>query len=1001
MDRSTLTRAALLACVLATATPTVASTFSLIPISASGVHEIVGNEIRLTGAGQQIEFEVRLSGWAPSTLKFWQVTLDASTYHNGVGDPLTVVLHPCSGSLQCFNEVGSGSLCGFPPPPGAGGNCAPANIDRTHPDWVHINEDFAIVSAAVTLAVPNFVYFAVLDPPEVTADDGTASYGGNLRLDVPAGAIGSYTISFINDIEESFMADQNNDSILPIILEPAVVTIRCDTAADCNDSNACTTDACDATGACANTPNFDAANFCCGPASGALTPLSDANDCTDDLCNADGSVTHPAFAEFTACGDPTNTECDNPDSCDGIGTCLGRFEPTTAACGSPTNTECDPADLCDGAGVCVINVAIEGAACGNATSTVCDDPDTCNGFGACIVNQTPDGTPCDDSLFCTQDERCNAGACANGTPRDCADLLTCTTDTCDDVTNKCVATLDPSRCLIGGVCFLEGALSPMNTCEECRTADATSAWSVRPDDSLCNDGNACTGTGRVGVGDDTCAAGICSGAPDPECNDQCAVAVDAVLGENFSDNSSTGPDDVEASCQLDSNGDVWFAYTAPCDGAVFVSSTGSLLAPSNDSVLSVYDACPGDGGTEIACDDDSGAGLNAALTFATTAGVRYLIRVAGFETNVGPIVLNLLPVDDCQIDGICYAKGDLDPENACLACIPELTSTQWSTRPEGSACGNGLDDECDSPDACDGAGLCELNFKPDGTACPDEIGGNICTMNLCASGLCTHPPEPPGLLCGNAGDTDCDDPDTCDGGGSCVSNFADTGFPCGDPTEKLCDNPDICDGTGGCLENLKPDGTACDDADLCTGTDICAAGACAGTSILEAPLLNPLSAHHLVVTPQPAGSPAPIAFFVTSPTDWPCLMDYVTVDHRLGDVSQRVFMLTDDWGEFILDDLDLFPSSTYHVFAECGAFRSEPAIVTMRMWGDVNGDGFTNVLDITIVVDMVKGIDTGFALESGDLFPCLSDGRLNVFDITASADAIRDVTYFCSPPCHP
>ena len=68
-------------------------------------------------------------------------------------------------------------------------------------------------------------------------------------------------------------------------------------------------------------------------------------------------------------------------------------------------------------------------------------------------------------------------------------------------------------------------------------------------------------------------------------------------------------DDAEASCQIDSNNDVWFVYTATCDGAVFMSTTGSQFAPSNDPVLSVYDACPGTGGVEIACDDDSGIDL--------------------------------------------------------------------------------------------------------------------------------------------------------------------------------------------------------------------------------------------------------------------------------------------------------------------------------------------------------------------------------------------------------
>ena len=134
-----------------------------------------------------------------------------------------------------------------------------------------------------------------------------------------------------------------------------------------------------------------------------------------------------------------------------------------------------------------------------------------------------------------------------------------------------------------------------------------------------SDGNPCTGTGRPGVGDDTCDEfGICAGEEDPECNDDCGFAIEAIEGTTASDNSGAGPDDDEASCQPDSNSDVWFIYTASCDGLVFVNTLGSLLQPSNDPVLSVYDAC---GGNEIACDDDSGVGVQAALNFEGTAGV--------------------------------------------------------------------------------------------------------------------------------------------------------------------------------------------------------------------------------------------------------------------------------------------------------------------------------------------------------------------------------------------
>lgn len=974
-----------------------AADFALVPIRASGTYEIVGNEIRLTGGGQRVLLHLRLSGWGPDDLKAWQARIDAATYASGLGEPVIPADQPCAARADCTKAFEKGSACSYPF--GVGGFCTPAYMDRSRTDFVHVLEADSVVTG-VGIASTSFLYFAVVSPPFVTVDIGQSGYGGALMLDVPFGAVGSYSIGFVEGPSESFMTNEAQDILAPQTYTNAIITVLCEQQTDCNDSNACTTDICGGDGLCANVPNFDDAVFCCNPESGALTTIDDGNECTDDICDTQtGVVTHPNVAEFAPCGDPFNSQCDNPDSCDGNGTCLARLEPATTACGDPTNTACNPADLCDGAGVCVENIATEGTPCGDATDTVCDDPDTCNGFGACLTNTTPDGTPCDDGLFCTLNERCAGGVCADGTPRDCADLLTCTTDVCNDDADQCDHPLDSQRCLIDGVCYLDGDLNPGNTCEACSSVNATDTWSVLADATECNDGNACTGTGRKGIGVDTCMGGTCAGTPDPECNDQCGFAVEAIVGQNFSDNSSTGPDEGEASCQIDSNADVWFEYTALCDGAVFLSTTGSTLSPSNDTVLSVYDDCPDLGGTELTCDDDSGAGLNAALVFPTTAGTRYLIRVAGFEENVGPIVLNLRPVDDCLIDGVCYAENDLNPENDCQSCIPAISSTMWSARLEGSACGVGEDTDCDSPDACDGAGVCEVNFKPDGTECADEAPANVCTKNVCASGTCTHPPEDPGLACGDPTDTDCDNPDTCDGGGGCAQNNEAAGVPCGDPTERQCDNPDICDGARACLENLKPDGTSCDDDNLCTGSDFCTAGACAGTSILQAPIVEAISSRHFYVTPQPEGSAAPVALLVTSP-DWPCLLQYVNPDGTLVGEAERVFMLNDDWGTILVQDRDVVPSTTYEVRAACGEFLSDPGSTSTRVWGDVNGNGTADAVDLQIVVDAVRSLPVSVPIEAMDLYPCVPDHLINSLDITLVVDAVKSLPFLCSTPCH-
>jgi hypothetical protein len=989
------------------------------PISASGVHMVNGNQIVLTGADQQVFLEIFASAWAPAEIKIMQVTIDSSGYSSGLGAPLEPAFSACStladcnaafGGGNCAKACNAGDRAGEPCntdtdcPNAPAGSCVAAYClagfqVTTRADWMFLGAESPI--ASVDTSSLDYRYGGTDIGGFLASDSGTPAYCGTLVLDVPPAAAGTYTIGFLVAGNGTFLLDENDIFVEPLDLVPAVIAIECLAGTDCNDSNDCTQDVCNPDGTCSNPPNFDDSDFCCDPSDGSLLPLSDGIECTQDVCNAaDGTVTHPPEPAFTPCGSSSNTQCDNPDSCDGAGACLPRLEPPGTPCGNPLDTDCNGADTCNGSGVCLTNIQAAGTPCGSPNDSECDDPDTCNGVGTCLSNTTPDNTPCDDGLFCTINERCLSAVCGSGTPRNCADLLTCTTDSCNEGAGQCDHPLDPNRCLIANVCYSDGDFNPANDCEECDSALNTMDWTVRSDGSECNDGDACTGTGRPGIGIDTCTGGVCAGVPDPECNDQCAFAVPAVEGATTSNNASTGPDDGESSCEPDSNGDVWFKYTAVCDGTIFLSTTGSELAPSNDPVLNVFDNCPAspellDG--EIACDDDSGFNLQAALTFAASSGVTYYIRVAGFQDNTGPIVLNLKPIDDCLIDGVCYEEDTHNPDNDCQACVPDLSTTQWSARLEGSSCGDTNDDDCNGPDACDGFGVCEFNFKPDGTVCADEELANECTQNLCGNGACTHPPEPLGLPCGDPSDTECDDPDTCNGGGLCAPNYADFGAPCGDLTETQCDNPDICDGNNVCLPDHKEDGLGCDDEDVCTGSDACDTGVCVGVPIPQAPAVGGLGGLAITVAALPPGSPAPVALHVTSP-DWPCLSRYVQLDGSLGDTP--VFRLPSEWGTFQVDDQNIVPSSVYEVRAECGAYTSDPGQGMTWLWGDLNNDGLVSFTDINIAADFYKGIfRVPFVV--ANIHPCPPNDFYNYLDINWTVNAYKSFPYPCASPCLP
>jgi len=136
---------------------------------------------------------------------------------------------------------------------------------------------------------------------------------------------------------------------------------------------------------------------------------------------------------------------------------------------------------------------------------------------------------------------------------------------------------------------------------------------------------------------------------DSECHfylgDHCLVPFEASLGTNVGPNSWFGADDREASCRADSNHDAWFEYQAACTGTHVIDTQGTALEPTNDTVLSVYDACDGN---ELACDDNGGDGNLSKLTFEAEEDTTYYIRVGGVGDNAGGIVLNIATIGRCR-----------------------------------------------------------------------------------------------------------------------------------------------------------------------------------------------------------------------------------------------------------------------------------------------------------------------------------------------------------------
>ena len=252
-------------------------------------------------------------------------------------------------------------------------------------------------------------------------------------------------------------------------LYSATVVIGCLTDADCNDGNACTDDACELDSTCSFTPNYVVSVECCNPGpdpnahgtpAGGVEIIDDGNDCTTDHCNPEtGYVTHTLLPEGNPCGDPSDTDCDNPDTCDAAGNCLDNFEPEGVVCPDEGNDCTD--DECDGAGICGHPNKAVGAPCGNQDDTECTDPDACDGAGTCLPNDEDPGTPCGDATEepCDHADTCDgSGSCQpNYEPAegDCEDGVFCNgVDTCDGagICERSGPPCDYCECVTAGDC---------------------------------------------------------------------------------------------------------------------------------------------------------------------------------------------------------------------------------------------------------------------------------------------------------------------------------------------------------------------------------------------------------------------------------------------------------------------------------------------------------------------------------------------------------------------
>jgi uncharacterized membrane protein len=193
-------------------------------------------------------------------------------------------------------------------------------------------------------------------------------------------------------------------------------------------------------------------------------------------------------------------------------------------------------------------------------------------------------------------------------------------------------------------------------------------------------------------------------APPTPANDLCINAQDITLGTHEFDNTEATTDGV-VPCNEFSGRDLWYRYTPPETGSIFVSTCGTTVL---NTVLSVHSSC---GGAVLACNDNA-FDFENGCTYASRidaayvqAGVPVLIRVASADASYGDTgLLNLAftagPGYRCVSDivdasGAAPGDGTVDGSDF-IAFINSFGIGDASVDPLADIAGGG--DNSDQPD---------------------------------------------------------------------------------------------------------------------------------------------------------------------------------------------------------------------------------------------------------------------------------------------------------------
>lgn len=533
---------------------------------------------------------------------------------------------------------------------------------------------------------------------------------------------------------------------------------------------------------------------------------NDSDQCTTDLCDAKLGCT------FTQ----NNYSCDDGDVCTAddvcqVGKCIGKPTPGIGVCACSKDADCpNDNDLCNGvyqcsAGTCQLkpgSVVI----CAAASAGGCVTQQCVAKKGACETVLAPVGSACEDGDACTQSDACTTqGQCQGQKPLACNDGNPCTDDSCL-VFAGCLhlpnqaACDDGDFCTSGDVCGLGKCQSGAASCSCKADSDCQSKFANA---NKCLGPYTCDKTSKQ-CEVDPAQATVCDKSKDSVC---AATACNPASGTCDKVNAVTGlPCNDGDPCLID---DV--CQAGACKGQVPQGCddgnpcTADLCDSANKAAACKHDAAKSDG---LPCSDGD----------ACTTGLGDKDSCQGGKCQ-GPVV-NCGDVDgDCVID-------TCNPQSGCIkSSLPVKSPCD-----DGNPCTGDKGNPASEQDECNNLGACKPGPAKDcstSNSCLDavcdpkalpETGKKLGCVYAYNSAVCNDQDQcTEGETC-DQGACKTGKPIVCDDKNACTDDACDKNIGCvHTPNKALCDDGNLCTEADACAAGVcGGKAKACDDENVCT-----------------------------------------------------------------------------------------------------------------------------------------------------------------------------------------